>query len=668
MIVFDTESDGFLEEATKLHCINLIDRTTGARERYNDHPEVSSTNRVGSLIEGVARLQAELDAEGSIAGQNIIGHDIPLIRKFYPPFRAPADQVVDTLVDSRLIWTDLKDIDQRALKKRRRPPQFQELKLSGRHSLMAWGYRLGDYKGDYKGPWETFSAEMDDYCAQDVEVTLKLLEKIESENYAEEARLLERYVAEIILLQELHGFWMDRVKAERLEIELIAEKARLEDELRSAFAPWFEPKRYKAQVVVVDPKRRRTAAVVAETGEEWRSAYEPGEPYCKIELVSFEPGSRDKIANRLIRRYGWVPTEFTPTGKPEVNENTLGGLDFPEVKLLIRFLVVAKLLGTVATGKKAWLKRVGPDDRIHSPVNSNGAVTGRMTHADHMAQVPKIKLDENDNVLYGYEGKYGYESRSLFGAPPGKKLVGADAEGLELRMLAHYMARYDGGAYVDTVVNGDKKLGTDVHSVNRRVLGIRTRDGAKTWMYAYLYGAGNPKLGLTFYEDMSEAERDEFNRQHPKGPAREAALKQLGARGRKRIETGLPALGELQAAVKEVAKGKAKQLRSLDGRLLNIRAQHSALNTLLQGGGAVVMKKALVIAYDAFLARGWQHGREFAFVANVHDEFQMEVMPEYATEIGQIAADAIRVAGEAFDLRCPLAGSSDVGQTWADTH
>lgn len=687
MLVFDTESDGFVPEATVIHCLNLIDRTTGARERYNDQPEVSSTNRVGSIADGVARLKEQVASGGQIAGQNIIRHDIPLIQKFFPDFEVHPDQVVDTLVDSRLIWTDLKDIDKRALKKGRRPKEFKELRLTGKHSLEAWGWRLGNYKGDYsvirkaeakelgltgdeltRFVWGTFTPAMDDYCEQDCEVTVGMLDKIEAQGYADEARRLEHRVAEIVYLQEQHGFWMDREAAERLEIELTAEKARLADELRSAFAPWFEPEKKGGRPVIVDPKRRRTAAVVAETGEQWRASYEPGAPYAKVKLVSFEPGSRDKIASRLQHHYGWVPTDYSEkTGKPVMDEETLSSLDYPEIKLLIRYLTVSKLLGTVATGAKAWLKRVSLDGRIRSPVNSNGAVTGRMTHADHMAQVPRIKKDENGTILRGYEGKYGYEARALFGAAPGKKLTGVDAEGLELRMLAHYMARYDGGTYVDTVVNGDKKLGTDVHSVNRKVIGLRTRDGAKTWMYAYLYGAGDLKLGLTFYEDMDEVWRDAFNRKHPTGAPREKALMRLGNQGRKKIETGLPALGELQKAVKAVAKG-SKQLRSLDGRKLNVRAQHSALNTLLQGSGAIVMKKALVLAYDAFLAKGWKWGDEFAFVVNVHDEFQMETDPPYATEVGQIAAEAIRVAGEAFGLRCPLAGSADVGQTWADTH
>lgn len=667
MIVFDTESDGFLDEATKLHVINLIDRETGAREAYHDHPEVSLTNRRGSLSEGVARLQRALDAGRQIAGHNIIKHDVPLIRKFFPDFRAPIDQLLDTLVAARLIWTDIKDIDLRAIRRHKRPPEFVEKRLRGKHSLEAWGYRLGVWKGSFDGPWDTFTTSMQTYGIQDPEVNLALIEKIEAQNYSEEAIRLEHRVAEIIFLQERFGFAFNRAAAERLEIELTAEKAQLEDELRETFAPWFEPIRYKGSVVVMDPKRRQTRRVVVDD-RTIKEEITPGEPFCKIKLVSFEPGSRDRIASRLISLFGWVPVDYTPTGKPKVDETTLGGLDYPEAKLLIRYLTVDKRLGQLAAGDEAWLRKVRDDGRIYGRVNSNGAITGRMTHSGpNMTQVPKVKLDEAGHPLSGYEGGYGIECRGLFIAPPGKLLVGVDAEGLEMREMAHYMAHYDGGAYADAVVNGDKHLGTDAHSLNRKALGMRTRDGAKTWLYAYVYGAGDLKLGKIFYEDMTEEWRDRFNRENPRG-AREGALARLGSRGRKRIEKGIPALGDLQKDVKAKARGKAKTLRSHDGRLLNIRAQHSALNTLLQGGGAVVMKKALVIAYDEFLARGWEHGREFAFVANVHDEFQMEAQPEHAEEIGQIAAEAIAKAGEAFGLRCPLAGSAEIGQTWADTH
>ena len=234
-------------------------------------------------------------------------------------------------------------------------------------------------------------------------------------------------------------------------------------------------------------------------------------------------------------------------------------------------------------------------------------------------------------------------------------------------MLGHYMGRFDGGAYAAAVVDGDKKQGTDAHTLNMKAVRLRTRDGAKTWIYAYLYGAGDLKLGMTHYEDMSEEWRAAFNAKHKPGRPREMALMRLGKAGRQRIEDSFPALGKLQKDIKAAIKSSGK-LRSLDGRLLIIRAQHAALNTLLQGGGAVVMKKALVLAYDAFLAKGWQWGREFAFVLNVHDEFQMEADPSTAEEVGRIAADAITRAGQDFGLRVALAGSADIGKTWAETH
>ncbi len=667
MLVFDTESDDLLEGATKIHVINLIDRETGARESYHDHPEVSTRNLSGTLADGVERLREGVRSGRTLAGHNVLRHDIPLIAKFFDDFTVPADQIFDTLLISRLIWTDLEDIDKRAIRRRRRPKEFLDKHLTGRHSLQAWGYRLGVWKGDFDGPWDTFTEEMQDYGIQDPETTLAFIEFIEKQAYSDEAIRLEHRVAEIIFLQERRGVYFDVPKAERLAAELTAELAEVGDHLRDVFKPWFKPVVEKGKVVVVNRKVRGSATLTGPAGETWKAEYTPDAPYTKVKLISFEPNSRDMIADRLKALYGWTPIEFTPTGKPKVDETTLDGLDAPEAKLLIKYLVIAKLLGTLVNGKKAWLTSVKADSRIYSPVNTNGAVTGRMTHADHMAQVPKIKVDGAGKILFGYDGHYGFESRSLFRSAPGLKLAGVDAEGLELRMLAHYMGRFDGGTYAKALIEGNKAAGTDAHSLTQKAIGTRTRDGAKTWMYAYLYGAGDPKLGKTHYEDMSEEWREKFNREHPAGYARDRALAKLGRRGRTRIETGFPALGELQKEVRWAAKHEG-QVRSLDGRMLNIRAQHSALNTLLQGGGAVVMKKALVLAYDAFLERGWQFGREFAFVLNVHDEFQMEVMPEHAEEVGAIASDAIRRAGEAFSLRCPLSGSSDIGETWADTH
>ena len=389
-----------------------------------------------------------------------------------------------------------------------------------------------------------------------------------------------------------------------------------------------------------------------------------------------------QIANRLQTLYDWQPVEFTDSGQPKVDETTLGSLDhIPEAALLIDYLTVDKRLGQLADGDNAWLKLVSDSGRIHGEVNTLGAITRRMTHSKpNMAQVPS---------MFNAKGPvpYGRECRELFTVRSGNKLGGCDAEGLELRMLAHYMAKYDDGAYGRTVVDGQKEDGTDVHTVNQKLIELNSRDSAKTWIYAYLYGAGLLKLGMVIIEDMTGAQREAWIARTKKSfekskksdwlSFKESKIALLGKQARERVEEGLPALGALQEKVKRLAKNNGK-LKTLDGGYLKVRSQHSALNTLLQGGGAIVMKKALVIFADGLLDRGWEADRltgEFrrgddvmGFTANVHDEFQMEIPDHLVEEIGELAKASIRAAGEAYDMRVILAGSFDAGSSWADSH
>lgn len=652
MLLFDIETDNLIPEMTVIHCINVIDLTTGDRLRFNDgmYADGSPAPSDGSIEDGIQLL---MEAE-AIIGHNIIGFDIPAIQKLYPWFQ-PKGRIRDTIVYSRLIWTKIKDIDAEAMKKRRRPPEFAQVMFKP-HSLQAWGMRLGNYKGDFKGPWDKFTQEMDDYCAQDNEVCLSLWEKIAEKDWSDESLQLEIEVAKIIDHQERTGFVFDVAAAERLAAELSIARADLEDRLRVTFKPWFAPVRKNGMPEVMAPKKDLK-----------RYGYVAGCPFTKVEEITFNPGSRDHIANRMTALFGWAPTEFTDSGKPKVDETTLDGITAPEAKLLVEYLVTSKLLGMVAEGDAAWLKKVEADGRIHGRVNPNGAVTGRMTHySPNVAQVPKVKVDAAGATLKAYAGHYGYECRSLFTVAPGKKLVGCDAEGLELRMLAHYMARFDNGAYIETVVSGKKSDGSDVHSVNTKAAGLRLRDNGKTFIYAYLYGAGNFKLGTVVIDDMTPEQREAFFAKHPSGEPRDKATAALGAKARRRIEQGLPALGKLQELVKD--KARRGFLKGPDGRLIYTRSLHSALNTLLQGGGAVVMKKALVILRDTLHAQGFLMGTHWSPVANVHDEVQLEVDENIADLVGRTAADAIRQAGEHYGLQCPLAGAYDVGVRWSDTH
>jgi DNA polymerase-1 len=646
LLLFDAETDGLLDTVTKLHCLNIIDRSTGERLRYNDgfYAGGVATKRAGSIADGLKRLKKA----PSIAGQNIIGYDLPVLEKLYGfTYDGP---VHDTLVYSRVIWPDIKDRDFAALRAGRLPNEFREKGLIGLHKLAAWGFRLdpdgsrGFRKGDfdpkdYGHTWETipFIQEMDDYCAQDNEVTLAWLELIESKSYSPECLYLEQRVAQIISAQERNGFSFDVEAARAMYAELQKKKLELEQGLQSLFPAW--------EVVVKDfvPKSNNK-----------KHGHVKGQRFIKKVPMLFNPGSRDHIADRLKVVHGWRPTEFTDTGKPKIDDEILSTLPYPEAKPIAEFLVLGKVLGMLGDGTQAWLK-AERNGRIHGRVNSNGAVTGRMTHSSpNVAQVPKCG------------SPFGKECRALFRATPGMRQVGCDAEGLELRKLAHYMAAYDGGAYADIVVNGKKENGTDVHTVNKNAAGLNSRDAAKTLIYALLYGAGDFKLGSIVYDDFTDAQKEKFNNSEGAKAGRDRALAKLGGARRKRLMDNLPALGKLTDAVKAKAR-KTRKLRGIDGRILHVRSEHAALNTLLQSGGAVVMKKALVLLDDAIRANPKLRGK-VRYLANVHDEFQLETTPELAETVGRLAADCIRLAGEHFNLRCPLAGDFAVGANWAETH
>jgi DNA polymerase I len=299
----------------------------------------------------------------------------------------------------------------------------------------------------------------------------------------------------------------------------------------------------------------------------------------------------------------------------------LAGVDLPEAKAIAEYLLIQKRVAQV----ESWLEAVHQDGRVHGKVITNGAVTGRMTHhSPNMAQVPSSG------------SPYGHDCRDCWTVPDGYKLVGIDASGLELRMLAHYMKDDN---YVNTVIHGKQEDGTDIHTTNQKAAGLQTRAQAKTFIYAFLYGAGPAKIGSISGGDKKKGQQliDSFLDNTP-------SLKQL----RKKVER----LSE---------KG---WLPGLDGRKLYIRSAHAALNTLLQGAGAIVMKQALVIL-DSYLRKNKLDAK---FVANVHDEWQIEVREDQAEQVGKLGVQAIEEAGKFFDLRCPLTGEYNVGKTWGDTH
>lgn len=593
--VFDIETDGL--DATKIHSIVAMNVETG--EIF------SGTNHSDEYLNNVDVLHILQNAD-VIIGHNIICFDLPTIEKLNKWFSTDA-VIRDTLVLSRLIWPDIKNRD---FGFRQKHPWFPG-QLIGRHSLEAWGYRLKFNKGEFgkQTDWQQWSPEMQKYCEQDVRVTALLWEKIQEKNYSQEAVELEHQFQKIIYQQEVNGVYFDTEKAQLLYGELSGRRQKIREELQKVFPPkdkgeWFIPK-----------------------ANNRRYGYEKGVPIWKSKIEEFNPGSRHHVAERLIEKYNWKPTEYTNTGDVKIDEKVLSKLDYPEAKLLTEYYLLQKRIGQLGEGPQAWLN-VEKKGKIHGKLVTNGAVTGRCTHHHpNMAQVPSA------------HAPYGKECRSLFYAPKGYSMVGCDASGLELRCLAHYLASYDNGSYRDELLHGD------IHVANQHAAGLSTRDEAKRFGYSFLYGAGDQLIGSLLDEHATETEQIK-----------------LGRATKKRFLNKTPALKQLITDVQNKAKARG-YLIGLDGRRLKVRSVHSALNLLLQSAGAIVMKKATCLFWDSVEGRD-----DVQQVLHIHDEFQLYVHNEKADEIGGIARQSIVKAGEYYNFKCPLDGEYKVGTNWAEAH
>jgi DNA polymerase I-like protein with 3'-5' exonuclease and polymerase domains len=592
-ILFDIETDGLVPDLTKVHSLVLLDMDT--------EEVLSCADQEGytSIADGMTYIEnAEL-----LAGHNIQGFDFLALHKLFGfEFRG---EIHDTLIMSRLVWPDLKNNDFEYIKKPRGTDFPRQ--LIGSHSLKAWGLRLGNHKDGYSDGWEEWSEAMQTYCVQDCRANLTFYKFIMSKKPSAQSIKLEHDFAHVIRKQEAHGFHFDEVKAHKLLATLQGRQAELNDELQVAFKPWeirepFTPK--------VNNKAR---------------GYVKGQLTYKVKEVVFNPASRDHIADRL-QTLGWVAQAHTEQGKPKVDETVLSGLDYPEAALLNEYLMLNKRIGQLAVGQNAWLKKV-QNGKIHGQVNTNGCSTSRCTHnRPNVAQTPSVNAP------------YGTQCRELFHAPEGYSLVGADLSGLELRCLAHMMAKFDGGSYTDVVLHGD------IHSVNQKAAGLPSRLLAKSFIYGFLYGAGSAKIGSM----VGGTEKE----------------------GRKLINkfmAATPALRELKAAVAHRVKTKG-YLLGLDGRVLPIRSPHSALNVLLQSAGALLAKQATVFLYENLTIKGYKWGEDYAQVAHVHDEVQLIARKEIAEDVGREAVKSFQLAGEHFNFRCPITGEFKIGNNWSDTH
>lgn len=473
------------------------------------------------------------------------------------------------------------------------------------HSLESWGRTLGFHKIDYPAVWQWMMDRRQEYDGECFDKPLVgLLEHYCIRDVEVTARLYLNLCNE----QDQKQFSQESVDLEHKVAAIIAEQERNGFKLDTVYA-----------TVLLTDIKGKMAGIYEQMQQRWpayevpRISEKTGKELKPL-LVTFNPGSRKQIGEKLVE-LGWKPKQFTETGQAMVDENILSKINIPEAKMIAEYLMLQKRVAQI----ESWIKAVEDDGRVHGKVITNGAVTGRMTHSSpNMGQVPNTS------------SVFGKECRECWSVEEGNVLVGVDLSGIELRCFAHYLNDED---YTNEVVNGD------VHTRNQKAFGVPTRNDAKTVLYATLYGASPAKVGSIIGGTSSQGKKiiDSFER-------------------------NVPAYAKLKQKVSKFAqKG---WLPGLDGRRLNIRSKHSALNTLLQSAGAIIAKKWLVNFSEELKNRKIP----YKLVATVHDEVQIETKPEFAETVKEIVIASAAKAGKDLNFRCPVAAEGKIGANWYGTH
>lgn len=593
------------------------------------------TGKTGEITD-VQEIATWIDdhSEALFVGHNILKFDGPVLNRLTGArTQLDASNCADTLVLSTLYSPS----------------------IDGGHSLEAWGERLGELKTEFND-WSGLSQEMIDYCHQDVRVTAKLfvrligtLNKIE---FSEGSIWIQHHITTVIEQQRKNGFKFDEHKAIQLYSRLRQKEAELVDEVREVFPAErtfvAERKLYKKDGDLTSQYRKDKERYILDINK-------PGGTYRAFEDVEFNLGSPKQRVDKLIS-LGWKPRTFTDKGNPRPFEK--GDLSpclaefmeenpVPQVKLIATWMAINGRANMVNT----WLESYNYDTGcIHGKLFT--ADTLRFRHqAPNTANIPAVRVKEHKDddgnvvrkeVLLNEAGLWTYEARDCWVARDGRVLVGTDAAGLELRMLAHYLNRPE---FTEQVIGGDP------HQYNADLAGI-TRTEAKTLIYAILYGAGGAKIGRTLGLPV-------FTRRGRGGDTYD-----VSPEGEEMKAVFLERLGADKLVEESKYEQRTGRVSLCDGSRVVCTSPHAALNYKLQGSGARVMAFGAVLLQKAIL----RYQLDSLKVGDIHDEWQYDVLPDHGEAHAKAAVQSIRDAGERLRLNVPLDGESKIGLTWAETH
>lgn len=625
IVVGDLEANGLLDKATKAHCGVFRDRATGEVMKFRP-------NQIQNML-------AYLDTVDVLIMHNGFGYDWPLLEKLYGyKFKG---KKVDTLIMSRLLNP-----------KRVIPPHCPNRK-AGPHSIEAWGYRLGRGKPDHDD-WEVFSEEMLHRCTEDTEIGNllydALLKEAEGGNW-KNAFLLTFELFENLQKQEQYGWLVDQDHMRNCIRQLTRWIERI-DRVITPKLPLVmeihETKKDGEYGWVKKPFLK--SGELAEISNRWYASTNlnfDGTPIVgPFSRISFRPtdlNSNEETKDFLLG-LGWEPLEW--------NENDEGERTSPKLSKDDPFEGIEGKLGKLVAKRVQCRQRRGiieglltlirADGSIGSAVN-NLATTARATHRN-IVNIPKAG------------SFYGKQMRRMFSSRPGKVLVGTDSDSCQLRMLA---ARMDYEPYTTALLKGDKKLGTDNHSLTARIGELDSRDTAKNVTYCLLFGGGDAKLAKTAKKPVGS-----------------------GAELRQRLYKGFDGLGRLMDGLQKEWRATAKRrfnskfnrmeyydgtITGLDGRPIRVSYEHQLLVYLLQSDEAIMMTKAYNLAWSR-LSERYVFGRDFGFVCWYHDEYTVECLEEIAEDVKAICEDCIVKAAEYYNIKCPHLGQGKIGKNWYEIH